>query len=168
MAVSHVVPFGDVKKVQQNALFSISRKNSALSLPTILVGDYNRFPEEEESFLKQLDFYNVLEAIPSKLVIPGIDPIETPEDIGTFTPWPNDRMYEAKIGHPMRESRLDLHAYTNNAKLIKLKSCRVQASMFSTPGPVTGTDKYNKVRYCLDRRMASDHLAIISSFEVLG
>ena len=178
MSVSHVVPFGDVKFDQQKALFTLNRTNLRKRIPTIIVGDVNRFPEEEEQFNKSLEDYNLLEVKPNRLVIPyekekdidkKFDYITSEEDIGTFTPWPiEEKIYNEKKPTPLRKSRLDAHVYTDDPELVEVCEAEVRAVMFypisrpQTPPP----QGFNKIRYILDRKMASDHMPIITTYKI--
>ena len=167
-----MVPFGDVKFNQQKALLSLNKTNSRESIPTIIVGDVNRFPEEEEQFNKSLKDYNLLEVKPNRLVIPykngEVDNITSKEDIGTFTPWPTDKIYNEKISTPLQQSRLDAHVYSNDRNLVEVCEAEVRAVMFQDISrPQTPPRKgFNKIRYILDRKMASDHMPIITRYKI--
>ena len=166
--VSHVVPVGDVKKKQQNALMSASSENLKSKMPTIITGDFNRFPEEVKQFQQQLEEYKLVDAVPTKMIIPGYGEIVKDEDIGTFTPWPIDGIYNEKIDKPMSVSRLDVQLFTKDTSLIKLKSSESRAVMFSDPNLDSPKENVNKIRHILDRRMATDHLALICLYDVLN
>ena len=172
IAVSHVVPFGEAKFNQQKALFSLNQTNSRKGIPTIIVGDVNRFPEDEEQFNKSLKDYNLLEVKPNRLVIPYKNGeaynITSKEDIGTFTPWPTDKIYIEKISTPLQQSRLDAHVYTDDRNLVEVCEAEVRAVMFqdiSRPHSFPSTN-FNKIRFILDRKMASDHMPIITRYKI--
>nr|CAB3260736.1 uncharacterized protein LOC100175991 [Phallusia mammillata] len=171
--VSHVIPFGKVKTQQQNALLSLSQKNmqSQPPIPTMIVGDLNRFYDEKEQFSEQLLEYHMLEAVPQQFIIPT----ETEEirlkgeDIGTFSPWPTDmKMYDKLLKEPISKSPLDVHVYTNDPSLIRNESVITYASMLKSPNRDPPPDGRNPVRHMLDRRMASDHIAIIGRYSMFG
>ena len=174
VAVSHVVPFGEAKFNQQKALFSLNETNSRKGIPTIIVGDVNRFPDEEEQFNESLKDYDLLEVKPNRLVIPyekdgEADIITSKEDIGTFTPWPvEEKIYNEKKSTPLQQSRLDAHVYSNDRNLVEVCEAEVRAVMFQdisrpeTPPP----QGFNKIRYILDQKMASDHMPIITTYKI--
>ena len=164
--VSHVVPFGEVKKHQQNALMSANLDNLRNKLPTIIAGDMNRFPEEAHHFRQQLNDYQLVEAEPTRMVIPEFKVITNSEDIGTFTPWPIDKIYPEKIGKPMKESQLDVQLYTKNKKFIKLESSETRAVMFKEPNEDPAPKDIDKTRHILNQKMASDHLALLCTYTV--
>ena len=154
---------------------SVNRDNLKNKMPTIIAGDLNRFPEESTKFEKQLRDYELVEAASTTLVIPNFPKsksnpnftvITNYEDIGTFTPWPIDKIYEEKISKPMKESRLDVQLYTKNENLIKLESSEVKAVMFASPEKEPAPTGINKTRHILNRKMASDHLVVICTYTV--
>ena len=168
--LSHVVPGNfTTKKTQWKALFSIGPENTELSWATLIIGDVNRFSDDKEKVFDDcLKEFDLDEAVPTELVIPGYQKIITKdEDIGTFSPWPNEEIYADKMKRPLKESRLDAHLYSKTEKLVK-KSVIVRPSLldkyvYNNEPPPEGVDP---VRHLLDKRMVSDHLAIISCFEV--
>ena len=174
MAVSHVVPFGEAKFNQQKALLSLNETNSRKGIPTIIVGDVNRFPEDEEQFNEYLKDYHLLEVEPNRLVIPyekdgEADIITSKEDIGTYTPWfVEQKLYNEKKSTPLQESRLDAHVYSNDHNLVEVCEAEVRAVMLEdisrpkTPPP----QGFNKIRYILDQKMVSDHMAIITTYKI--
>ena len=177
VAVSHVVPFGEAKFNQQKALFSLNETNSRKGIPTIIVGDVNRFPEDEEQFNEYLKDYDLLEVKPNRLVIPyekeedidkKFDYITSEKDIGTYTPWSVEKIYNEKKSTPLQKSRVDAHVYTDDPKLVKVCEAEVRAVMLEdisrpeTPPP----QGFNKIRYILDQKMASDHMAIITTYKI--
>ena len=173
-----MVPFGEAKFNQQKALFTLNETNSKKKIPTIIVGDVNRFPEEEEQFHKSLEDYNLLEVKPNRLVIPyekekdidkKFDYITSEKDIGTFTPWPiEEKIYNEKKSTPLQQSRLDAHVYSNDRNLVEVCEAEVRAVMFQDISrPQTPPrEGFNKIRYILDRKMASDHMPIITRYKI--
>ena len=172
---SHVTPFGDVKVKQQNSLFSINQINLNLPSPTpsILVGDYNRFADEDEDFQNRLKIYGLVEANSTRLEIPipqaKSKTYKNKQDIGTFNPWPSDsNIYEEKLREPLSNSRLDVQLCTDNPAMILVKDVYTRASMYKVPEKITTEERenVNDVRRLLDCTMTSDHLAIIGEYVI--
>ena len=172
---SHVCAFGDVKFKQHKALFSINNTNSQDEppIPTILVGDFNRFLNEQESFKERLTTYNLLEAKPKMLVIPSSSEnltektFKDDDDIGTFQPWPTDvEVYEDMLREPLSKSRLDVQLCTDNSRLIEVKDIYIRASMYKSLPESKAPDGINAVRHLLNCTMSSDHLALVGSYEI--
>lgn len=167
--MSHVVPFGEIKVKQQNALLSLSPKNmlSHPVIPTVIVGDLNRFYDEKEQFAKQLLTYNTLEAVPQKLIIPREkeEIVLYGKDVGTFSPWPTDvKIYEKILKEPICKSPLDVQVYSNDSSVITNESTVMYAAMLKSPNEEPPPDGRNPIRHMLDKRMASDHIAIIGTY----
>lgn len=172
IAVSHVVPFGEVKANQQNALFSLNTTNMKLTppVPTLVIGDLNRFAEDDKQFQSQLLEYELKESVASKLIIPNIDDGKNlefyePNDIGTFTPWPVElKVHQLLIDQPLGESKLDVQIYSD-CDLIQREETVNKAAMTRAPNQeiVAGRDR---IRHMIDKNMASDHLAIIGTYLV--
>ena len=173
--VSHVVPFGDVKIHQQNALLSLSGENLKRKppVPTIIVGDLNRFWDDREVFDKQLQKYKVCEAKPKKLIIrhrhneKNIQEEFEGRDVGTFSPWPTDSaVYERLLKEPISKSPLDVQLLTDDTSLIEEETTETYAAMMREPNKHTPPRGRDPVRHKLDKRMASDHLAILGKYQV--
>ncbi|XP_076811707.1 uncharacterized protein LOC143458741 [Clavelina lepadiformis] len=165
---SHVMPFGDVKYAQQNALLSLNKENS--SVPTIIAGDMNRFWNENDTFQEQLKLYNLIEAMPTKLVIPlsaNENIIKDNEDVGTFMPWPTDeKIYSMKLYEPMSTSRLDTQLYSHDTSMITCEQVVSKATMLHKPDESEPQKYVNQTRHMLNLRMASDHTAIIGRYMI--
>nr|XP_002131393.1 uncharacterized protein LOC100175991 [Ciona intestinalis] len=170
VAVSHVVPFGEVKYLQQKALMSLNIDNHKLDPPvsTIIAGDLNRFDEDKEIFQQQIKNFKLQELQFSKLVIKHSQNnlIRTNKDVGTFNPWPVDKMlYEDKsyMAQPMSYSKLDLQVCSND---MTIKQAEVHASMLKPPNLTEPSPGVNEVRHILDKVMSSDHLAVLGEYEI--
>ena len=138
-------------------------------MPTIIVGDLNRFSEEKEVFDKQLQKYEVREAKPTKFIIrhETHDQEFRGKDVGTFSPWPTDqKIYQWLSEVPMSESRLDVHLLTDDHTLIREKTTEIYAAMMKEPNESTPPKGWDPVRHKLDKVMASDHLAILGTYVV--
>uniref|UniRef100_H2YQH0 Endonuclease/exonuclease/phosphatase domain-containing protein n=1 Tax=Ciona savignyi TaxID=51511 RepID=H2YQH0_CIOSA len=176
VAVTHVVPFGKVKYLQQQAMMSVNLENlqQAPPIPTIIAGDLNRFWDESDVFDQHLEKYKLQELNPTELVIKyGTTEMKYLKgDVGTFTPWPvdsvlyNDTSY---MKNPMEKSRLDVQLCTTSTSsmdLISIIRAEVHASMLLSPNTnAEPNPNIDKVRQILDKTMSSDHLAILGVYK---
>ena len=164
-----------MKKKQQNALFSINpiNLNKNPKIPSILVGDLNRFKDEDKDFQQRLKDYRLVEAKSNKLVIPNLKNSLGPQtfydkNIGTFNPWPTDRkIYSKLLNEPMENSRLDVHLCSDDENLIKIKTIYTRASMLKNSNSVQKWHNIDPVRRLLNSTMTSDHLALIGVYEIM-
>jgi len=166
LAVSHVLPFGDIKSRQRASLFSL--RDISQGLPLVIVGDVNRFDDEEAHFTDQKKEYDMHEPDLTKLQIykdgQVIKTITDDRDIGTFNPWPTDvSVYDRLRKEPLKNSRLDLQLH--NGKHFKSEYLYAVATCLLPLNEEPPTEKdYDKVRFMIDRRLASDHIGLLGSY----
>lgn len=166
VAVSHTSPFGDVKIKQQDAIFSLNCTDPAT--PTIIVGDLNRFQDEDSDFQRRLLKFNLNEAHLSKLLVRSASQTirskyKNESDIGTFMPWPVDAVYDEKRRESLSTSKLDVQLYTK--ELIVCENAYARASMMHSSSAANQKDS-NEVRNQLDGKMTSDHIPIIGKYRI--
>ena len=145
-------------------------------IPSIIVGDFNRFENENQDFQRRLKQYDLTEAKSNRLLIPDTDntsyllEIRENENIGTFNPWPSDeKIHDEKMKEPLKNSRLDVQLCSDNGKLVTIKEVFTRASMFKEVADLSEKPKErNDIRHRLHCNMASDHLAIVGTYEVKG
>ena len=166
VAVSHVLPFGEIKSKQRASLFSLT--DVSKGTPLVIVGDVNRFNEEEDHFTDQKREYDMHEPDLSKLLIYKngeiTKTITEEKDIGTFNPWPTDvSVYDRLRKEPLKNSRLDLQLFNGkhfkNHYLHAVATCLLDLNEDQPPHK-----DLDKTRYMLDRRLASDHIGLLGCY----